>query len=467
MSAPLRVAVVGAGWAGLAASVATVQAGHALTLFEAGRCAGGRARTVPLAHSGDGGLDLDNGQHILIGAYTDTLALMKQVGVDPGTALLRLPLALRFPDGDGLQLPDLPPPWDALAGMARARGWHWRDKLALLGAAARWRLQGFVCPAHTCVADLCAALPQRLQAEFIEPLCVAALNTPAAQASGQVFLRVLHDSLFSGPGSSHLLLPRVPLGALLPEAALRWLARSHAGAPPPVVRLGTRVLALYCGGGSVDGPDWRLRSSAGADEAFDRVILAVSASESARVLMGRSFSATNNIANAVATWVRQAQALRFEAIATVYGWARQGGQATRLPLPMMALRASAAQPAQFVFDRGQLGGPAGLQAWVVSASQGERLDVQQRVVAQAQAQCGVQLQPLQTVVEKRATFACTPALVRPPMHIAPGLLAAGDYVHGPYPATLEGAVRSGLAAARHASTGRDAPGEGVVDREPG
>jgi hypothetical protein len=97
--------------------------------------------------------------------------------------------------------------------------------------------------------------------------------------------------------------------------------------------------------------------------------------------------------------------LRFEAIATVYGWARQGGQATRLPLPMMALRASAAQPAQFVFDRGQLGGPAGLQAWVVSASQGERLDVQQRVVAQAQAQCGVQLQPLQTVVEKRATFA--------------------------------------------------------------
>ncbi|MEY4344405.1 MAG: hypothetical protein RL032_237, partial [Pseudomonadota bacterium] len=51
-----------------------------------------------------------------------------------------------------------------------------------------------------------------------------------------------------------------------------------------------------------------------------------------------------------------------------------------------------------------------------------------------------------TVVEKRATFACTPALVRPPMHIAPGLLACGDYIVGPYPATLEGAVRNGWAA---------------------
>jgi len=53
---------------------------------------------------------------------------------------------------------------------------------------------------------------------------------------------------------------------------------------------------------------------------------------------------------------------------------------------------------------------------------------------------------VQTVVEKRATFACTPGLARPPATIAPGLLACGDYVAGPYPATLEGAVRSAGAA---------------------
>ena len=60
---------------------------------------------------------------------------------------------------------------------------------------------------------------------------------------------------------------------------------------------------------------------------------------------------------------------------------------------------------------------------------------------------GAALQPVGTVVEKRATFACVPNLVRPPMTVAPHLLACGDYVEGPFPATLEGAVRSGIAAA--------------------
>ena len=86
---------------------------------------------------------------------------------------------------------------------------------------------------------------------------------------------------------------------------------------------------------------------------------------------------------------------------------------------------------------------------MISASQGEREALQQAVLAQATQQLGLQqLRPLQTVVEKRATFACTPGLQRPPAAVAPGLWAAGDHVDGPYPATLEGAVRSGLTAAR-------------------
>ena len=105
-------------------------------------------------------------------------------------------------------------------------------------------------------------------------------------------------------------------------------------------------------------------------------------------------------------------------------------------------------PAQFVFDRGQFGGPAGLLAFVISTSQGERSVLEQQVLAQAQAELGLHnLQVVQTVVEKRATFACTPDLQRPASSIAPGLWACGDYIAGPYPATLEGAVRSGSAAA--------------------
>ena len=221
----MKVAVIGAGWAGMAAAIAHTQAGHQITVFEAARTVGGRARAVPGTLPDGSPVTLDNGQHILIGAYATSLRLMRLVGVDTDSALLRLPLTLQFPDGQGLQLPDLPPPLDALLGIARAKGWHWRDKLALLRTATGWQLRGFRCAPQTSVAELCAALTPRLMAEFIDPLCVSALNTPACEASGQVFLRVLQDSLFSGRGGSNLLLPRTDLGALFPEAAMRWLVQ--------------------------------------------------------------------------------------------------------------------------------------------------------------------------------------------------------------------------------------------------
>lgn len=418
-----RVAVIGAGWAGLAAAVQATQAGHAVTVFEAARTAGGRARAVP-ATRGDGStLALDNGQHILIGAYTETLRLMQQVGVDAEAALLRLPLALLFPDGRGLRFPRRwPAPLDALAGILGARGWSWRDKSALLRAAIGWQRAGFECAPQSSVADLCAGLTPRVRDEMIDPLCVSALNTPAAEASGQVFLRVLRDAMFGASGGSNLLLPRQDLGALLPDAALRWLDARGGRVVP-----GHRVQAVARDAGhgwQVDGLP------------FDAVLLACPPGEAARL--------AESAAPASAGWCAKARALRFEAITTVY---LEGGHA--LPAPMLALRATAEAPAQFVFDRGQLGGPPGLWAMVVSASGTERAALEAQVCAQAEAQLGCHApRVLQTVVEKRATFACTPGLQRPPMRIAPGLLACGDYIEGPYPATLEGAVLSGLAAAR-------------------
>jgi hypothetical protein len=225
----------------------------------------------------------------------------------------------------------------------------------------------------------------------------------------------------------------VDLASLFPAAAARWV-QARGGE----VRLGTRVEQLqWSQGWSVNG------------EAFDAVLWATSASNAALALAEYAQLATETIANALSAWSEKARALQFEAIATVYAHA----PGVRLPQPMLALRSSPGFPAQFVFDRGQLGGPEGLLAFVVSASSGERDALQTQVVAQAGAQLGAFLKDtplhvLQTVVEKRATFACTPALVRPAQAIAPGLWACGDYVEGPYPATLEGAIRSGAAAAK-------------------
>ena len=421
MASRRTVAVIGAGWAGLAAAVEATRCGHQVTLFEMAPHAGGRSRGVDVA-----GMALDNGQHILIGAYTQTLALMRTVGVDIDKTLLRTPLRITYPEGSGLQLEAGVPVFAFARAVLRLQAWHWRDRLALLATAGGWALRGFRCDARLTVAQLTRQLPASVRHELIDPLCVAALNTPSADASAAVFLRVLKDALFCGSGSADLLLPRVGLSELLPLPATRWL--EAAGARSVMSRRVNRLAA--------QGDHWSVD-----EQVFDRVVLATSAVEAARL--------TQAFAPA---WANTAAALRYEPIVTVY----LRSEGARLPEPMLALRADADAPAQFVFDRGQLGGAPGLLAFVISGAQ-PWVDAGQTAtlhatLKQARSVLGSMLQgalePVQVLSEKRATFRCIPGLQRSSMSIATGLHAAGDHVVGPYPATLEGAVRSGIEAVR-------------------
>jgi squalene-associated FAD-dependent desaturase len=413
------LAVVGAGWAGLAGAVRATEAGWRVTLYEMAPQPGGRARSVEHA-----GHTLDNGQHILIGAYRETLALMRTVGADPQALLERRPLALTDPQGGGLALP----PGPAVPAFVRAvwalRDWPVSERLALLRAALRWRLAAFRAPPQQTVAELVRALPERARTTLIEPLCVAAMNTPAHQASAVVFLRVLRDALFSGPGAADLLLPRVPLSALLPEPATRWLASRGAA-----VQGSTRVQRIEPQG---DGR-WQVDG-----RSFDAVLLACTAAEAAR------------LAQPVApVWASGAAGFDYEPIVTVY----LHSAGSRLPATMVALASGADAPAQFAFDLGALSPQrAGLFSFVASGARQwtERgLDAcAQATLRQAQQSLQWRQPPrlLRTIAERRATFLCKPALLRPAVTVAPGLVAAGDYVEGPYPATLEGAVRSALVA---------------------
>ncbi len=415
-----RVAVVGAGWAGLAAAVHARRAGHDVRVYEMAPQPGGRARTVAVD-----GLPLDNGQHILIGAYTATLELMRLVGADPDALLLRLPLQLRAPDGRGLQLPAGAPLPAFVRGVLAADRWSVSERLRLLATAAGWLARGFECAPQLDVATLCRRLPAAVRRDLIEPLCVAALNTPAAEASARVFLRVLRDALFAGRGSSDLLLPRRGLDALLPQPAQRWLEANGVTLQPR-----RRVGSLARSGArwAVDG------------EPFDAVVLACSAAEAAR------------LAQPVAPqWSATAAALRYEPIVTVY----LRTAAARLPQPINALATGPQAPAQFAFDLEQLGVAAGVSSWVVSGAAAWLAAglpaLAEACRRQAAAVLGSAATPqppplLHVAAERRATFRCTPGLQRPPAAIAPGLVAAGDYVDGPYPATLEGAVRAGAEA---------------------
>lgn len=433
----MNVAIIGAGWAGLAAAVEATRAGHQVSVFESSHACGGRARATTLGMADGTVLHVDNGQHILIGAYRQTLRLLQVVGVEVNSALLQIPMTLLTPQGQGICLPELPGPLDALVAVALAKGWSLADKGSLLRAVMGWQRDHFQCPPALTVAQLCQGLRPRVLADLIAPLCLSALNTPAQRASAQVFLRVLHDAVLGPSGCSRLLLPRVDLSQLFPRPAQRWLVQQGAQ-----LHLGASIESI-----SQQGIRWQLQApSLPAQvlpaDGFDALILATSAHAGARLLRSSAALAAPALAAPMQRWSDLAQALAYEAIACVYACCA----GARLSHPMLRLDSDAQQPAQFVFDRGQLGGAPGLLAFVVSASRLDRAALTRQVLAQGCRQLGLQLQGVQTLIEKRATFACSPELKRPPQQIASGLYACGDYVAGVYPATLEAAVRSAVAA---------------------
>jgi squalene-associated FAD-dependent desaturase len=437
MSGTNSVAVVGGGWAGCAAAVELARRGAQVTLFEAARTLGGRARGVEID-----GRPLDNGQHILLGAYKDTLGLLKRVGVDPSTAFLRLPLQMRYPAGSGgmdFVAPRLPAPWHMLVALLRAKGLDREDKLALarFTTAARW--MGWRLDTDVSVNVLLERFGQtaRLQRLMWHPLCLAALNTAPERASANVFLAVLRDSLGAKRAASDMLIPRLELGALFPQAAARWLVSKggsvHTGAKVDVIR--------------PNGAGWELQAGDNRPEAFGAVVLATPAAQSGTLLAALPETAELSA---------QLKAFDYEPIATCY---LQYDANLRLPLPFCALLDEPSQGrfGQFVFDRGQLDGKQnGLLAVVVSAAGAAAALEQDSLAAAIAAQLDAafpgldlgQPQWRRVITEKRATFACTPTLRRPDNATPlPGLVLAGDYTRGDYPATLESAVRSGQAAA--------------------
>jgi hydroxysqualene dehydroxylase len=428
---PRRIAVIGAGWAGCAAAVELARQGHVVTLFEAARTLGGRARRVDLND-----LALDNGQHILLGAYSETLRLLKLVGISQKTALLRLPLQMRYPPG-GMDFvtPRLPAPLHMLVGLLRARGLQSEDKLSLARFSTTARWMGWRLNTDCSVTELLDRFDQtdRLIQLMWRPLCIAALNTPPERASAQVFLNVLRDSLGARRAASDMLVPRVDLSALFPASAAAYIEANG----------GQVVLGKAISGVRHDENGWRLEVET-ASEPFDAVIVATQPAQAAS-LLGELMD------------TRILTGLAYEPITTCY---LQYPSPTRLEHPFLALVDDAATGVwgQYVFDRGQLDArQAGLFSVVISAST-EAIALGHEALSHAVAnQLASALgrselaSPAWTKVisEKRATFSCTPAVERPGNETGvDGLILAGDYTAGEYPATLESAIRSGVQAAR-------------------
>ena len=403
----MKVAVIGGGWAGIAAAVELTAAGADTTLYEAGRVLGGRARSINIA-----GRTLDNGQHILLGAYRETLALMRQVGANPETLFDRRPLQIIDNSGFRLALPMLPAPLNVAWGLLTAAGVGLGEKLRTAIWMDGIKRRRFQLPADITVAQWLDNDGQtgQLRRHLWEPLCLAALNLPAERASAQLFANVLRDSLGSARREdTDLLLPRAELGQLLPEPAANWLS-SHGAK----LQFGKRIshIAPDQNGISIDG------------EIFSSAILAT-APQHAAIL-----------------WPELTINDDFEPIATVY---LQFGPKISLAFPLLNLLG---KHGQWVVDRSN-----GLLACVLSGhGDWEALD-DAALTASLEEELGFPEKAHwhRVVREKRATFSARPALHRPDCATSnPRLFLAGDYTWADYPATLEGAVRSGRRAARMA-----------------
>ncbi|MEQ1917440.1 MAG: FAD-dependent oxidoreductase, partial [Gallionella sp.] len=181
-------------------------------------------------------------------------------------------------------------------------------------------------------------------------------------------------------------------------------------------------------------------SSASGTQHYSHIICATSPTVAARLL--------DPIA-ALRNTVAHIEALEQQPIYTVY---LQYPEQVRLPCPMLGLHQCVSQ---WLFDKGQIAAQHGLLAAVISA-EGLHQDLSlealaQKVIAELQREFGISDTPLwyKVIAEKRATFCCSPNLLRPTQQTAEArVLLAGDYTAGDYPATLEGAVISGVRCAR-------------------
>lgn len=397
------VHVIGAGVAGLAAALVLVKAGRRVVVHEASPGAGGRARALP-----DG---TDNGTHALLGANQAALGFLRDVGALEGWV---------EPEPGGLPVLDLadhaarrvalaPMGW-LRAGM-RPAGMDAAGFLALLRLALPGR--------DRTVADAFARHPVLLRA-LVEPLTVAALNTPATEASARLLGMVLRR--LGAPGAARLLVAQRGLGPDMVAPALATIG-AHGGA----VRFGARLRGLVRAEGRVAALDFGETAQRLAPD--DQVVLALPPWEALRLLPDLPAPVTHApILNV--HFAREGEGpVRFIGLLGGLGqWVlvRPSGVSVTVSAADDSVGLSDAEAAERIWPE------------VLAAAMAFRLPGEWPIRAPA----------ARAVRERRATprhgVGPRPA---PPRRPLPNLALAGDWTFPSLPATIDAAVQSGQAAA--------------------
>ena len=459
------VIVIGAGVAGFSAATALADAGARVLVLEARPGLGGRATAFNDPETGE---RVDNGQHILMGCYADTLELLERIGASDRVRW-QAGLALAMIDQQGhesvLKLPPMPSPLHLLGGVLAWDALSWRERLSILrvgmalGPAKAGRYNGtapmsapmsapmwrpaLAGPSRETVREWLTRHGQapRLCELFWEPLALAALNQSIDQAAASYFVAVLEQMFGPDPAAASLVIPAVPLDEMYAEPARAWLeARGHevrVNAPAKVAIADGRVTGVRVRGEHVAAP----------------VVISTVPWHA----LGAVFDAPPA---ALAATLANASALASLPIVTVNLWFDR-------PVMHEPLVGLPGRAFQWVFDRRAIVGGSGSHLSMISSGAEAIVSMtNEALIATALAEVRTALPAARVAVvrkglavrEKRSTFSLAPdAPPRPQAETAiAGLLLAGDWIDTGLPATIESAAVSGHRAANLVLTTKDA-----------
>jgi len=443
------VIIVGAGWAGIATAVELSRNKIPVILLESAKQVGGRARRVPFSshaetassHTANKRLphiaSVDNGQHILLGAYETTLDLLKTVGMKEKVAfrrtLLHFNMLSQYTKNVKFRVGRLPAPFHLVKALLTAKGITAQDKIRALRFSHKMAEQDYEIDTDICCLDL---LQSNQQSERIikfiwQPLCLAALNTHVEEASAEIFLTTLRETFAHARRDSHFLFPRRDLSALFPDPAIDFIEQ-HRGQ----VKLATKVSTLNLENDKIVG----VTTEASVYES-KFVVLATPFHVSRRLMAPYSELADIN---------QHLDTFETRPICTVY---LQYPKRVSMGQEMVGFTDSISQ---WAVDRTTLK-QKGLISVIISGS-GNHMDLDNtelslKVSTEMASFFPRWPKPVHTMVirEKQATFNSTVGInrIRPDIQTPiKGLWLAGDYVNTGLPATIEGAVRSGTRCAR-------------------
>lgn len=434
MNPPL---ILGGGVAGIAAAVELADAGLKPILIESRPYLGGRVRSFLHERTGD---RIDNGQHLLMGCYHETLALLRRLGTDSLLELQpELHVDFRNLRGESWSLSAprlLPASLGLLIGMVRFKALSVTDRLRLIRVGLDLKGKG-PRPSETVDAYLTRLGQSQAALGLLwDPIILATLNTPPAKASAALFAQVMRLGFFGSGEDSRLILPTVGLSELLEPAEQLIAAKGGTvlkGSPVAGIERRSPVFEVVLRNGTT------LRS--------ERVISALPWRSASRL-----------IGPLGAGEAPKASTPPHNPIVSIYLWFDR--DLSHVP----RFCATPGMIVEWVFNRRRIVAEPnsrypGLLSCVISAAADELVHDSARLVEQTVADLrrgfpeleGASLTDFQVIAEKQATFSAQPDVeqLRPgPVGSVPGLFIAGDWTDTSLPGTIESGVRSGRTAAR-------------------